>query len=148
LVLEAAVLLCDRVQADFGLQFDRDRVLVGAAAHDAGKIVHPEEMTAPGHLHERAGERLLLAHGVPAAVARFCITHAMWDAPDVSVEDLLVALADKLWKGKREDDLERRVADAIKRETNREAWKTFDVLDAICESIAAGGPERLARSSV
>jgi hypothetical protein len=148
LVLEAALVLCDRVEADFALRFDRDHVLVGAALHDAGKIVHPEEMSVPGHQHELAGERLLLANGVTAAVARFCITHARWDAPDASIEDLLVALADTLWKGKREDDLERRVADAIKRAATREAWETFDVLDAICELIAADGTERLARSNV
>jgi len=123
-------------------------VLAGAAIHDAGKIVHPEEMRMPGHQHELAGEHLLLAHGVPPEVARFCVTHAAWNAPDASIEDLLVALADKLWKGKREDDLERRVADAISSAAKREAWETFDVLDAICESIAADGPDRLARSNV
>ena len=70
------------------------------------------------------------------------------DAADVSIEDLLVALADKLWKGTRDDELERRVADAIAHEAKREAWAVFDVLDSICESSAADGPERLARSAV
>jgi hypothetical protein len=40
------------------------------------------------------------------------------------------------------------IADAIKRAATREAWETFDVLDAICELIAADGTERLARSNV
>jgi len=61
---------------------------------------------------------------------------------------VLVALADKLWKGKRDDGLERRVADAIARQVKREAWEVFDVLDAICEAIASDGPERLACSVV
>ena len=61
--------------------------------------------------------------------------------------DLLVALADKLWKGKREDELEQRAAGAIERATGRPAWEVFDALDAICEAVAADGTDRLARSS-
>jgi hypothetical protein len=148
LVLEAAVLLCDRVRDRFRLTFDRERVTIGAAIHDVGKIVHPEEMSNPGHQHELAGERLLLDNGVPAIIARVCVTHASWDGADVSIEDLLVALADKLWKGKREAELERRVVDAIAREAKREVWAVFDVLDSICDAIAADGPQRLARSAV
>jgi hypothetical protein len=148
LVLEAATVLCDRTRADLALVFDREQVLLGAAIHDAGKIVHPEEMSAPGHAHERAGEGLLIEEGVPADVARFCVTHASWDHPDVRIEDLLVALADKLWKGKRDDDLERRVADVIVRATKQAQWAVFDTLDAICDAIAADGPARLARSAV
>ena len=121
---------------------------MGASLHDAGKIVHPDEMSSPGHEHERAGERLLLANAVPAAVARFCVTHASWDTADIAIEDLLVALADKLWKGKRDDELERRVADALARDAKREPWEVFAALDAICEAIAGDGPERLARSAV
>jgi hypothetical protein len=146
LVVEAATLLCDRVASDLGVSFDRAQVLAGAALHDAGKVVHPEEMSAPGHQHERGGEQLLLARGVAPAIARFCVTHASWDAPNITIEDLLVALADKLWKGKRDDELERRVADAVARSTSAEAWAVFDALDAIFESIAADGPARLARS--
>src|SRR5262245_59732499 len=81
-VLEAATLLCDRVRDKFRVTFDREQILVGAAVHDAGKIVHPEEMSEPGHLHEAAGERLLMDHGIPARLARFCVTHASWDRAD------------------------------------------------------------------
>jgi len=147
LVLEAAVVLCDRVTRDLGVSFDRDRVLAGASLHDAGKIVHPDEMQAPGSRHEAAGEELLLANGVAPAIARCCVTHASWNGPDVTIEDLLVALADKLWKGKREDELEQRAAGAIERATGRPAWEVFDALDAICEAVAADGTDRLARSS-
>ena len=76
------------------------------------------------------------------------MTHASWARPDIAIEDLLVALADKLWKGKRDDELERLVADTIARETKREAWDIFDALDSICEAVAADGPARLARSNV
>ncbi|HEY1547401.1 MAG TPA: HD domain-containing protein [Kofleriaceae bacterium] len=148
LVLEAATTLCDRLRRDLRLAFDREQILVGAALHDAGKIVHPEEMSAPGNRHELAGEALLIDHGVAPTLARFCVTHASWAEPGIAIEDLLVALADKLWKGKRDDELERRVAEVIGGITNREAWAVFDPLDSICETIAAGGPDRLARSAL
>lgn len=98
LVLEAAVLICDQLARSWPLPFDRAVVLAGAALHDAGKIVHAEEMSAPGSEHEAAGRELLLGRGVPAGLARFCVTHAAWGAPDCTIEDRLVALADKLWK--------------------------------------------------
>jgi hypothetical protein len=148
LVVEAATQLCDLIRDELGVDFDRERVLVGAAIHDAGKIVHPEEMREPGARHEPAGERLLLEHGVSATIARFCVTHASWNQPGIVIEDLFVALADKLWKGKRDDELERLVADAIACATTRETWAIFDRLDRICETIAADGASRLSRSIV
>lgn len=148
LVLEAAVLLCERMGREVGVAFDRNQVLVGAALHDAGKIVHPEEMSRPGSRHELTGEQLLSSHGVPPELARFCVTHAAWSQPGVTIEDLLVALADKLWKGTRDDGLERRVTEVIARTTKREVWAVFEALDSICEAIAAEGPDRLASSAV
>jgi putative nucleotidyltransferase with HDIG domain len=144
LVLEAAVLLCDGVDAPY----DRRLVLVGAALHDVGKIEHPSEMSAAGHQHESAGRRLLEAHGVPDDVARFAVSHARWDASDVRLEDLLVAAADKLWKGVRNDVLESRLVDAVAACAGRARWEAFAELDALFERIAASGDDRLARSQV
>ena len=48
-------------QAWSSLVYDRQAVLMGAATHDIGKIIHPEELTHPGHEHEKAGEALLKA---------------------------------------------------------------------------------------
>lgn len=148
LVVEAAVIVCDRFARDLALAFDRDAVLVGAALHDAGKIVHPAEMRAPGHLHEAAGRELLLGHGISPSLARFCVTHAAWHTDDATTEDLLVALADKLWKGKRDEGLEQRVVERAAAATKRAPWEVFDRVDSICEAVAAKGPERLARSVV
>ncbi|NVB82957.1 MAG: HD domain-containing protein [Kofleriaceae bacterium] len=146
LVLEAAVSVCDRFARE--LAFDRDAVLLGAALHDAGKIIHPAEMSAPGHEHEAAGRELLLRHGVSPSIARFCVTHAAWNTDDATVEDLLVALADKLWKGKRDEALEQRIVEVIAAATKRQPWAVFDRVDAICEAVAAHGPDRLVRSAV
>jgi hypothetical protein len=43
-----------------------------------------------------------------------CGTHARWrEEPEVTLEELLVALADSLWKGRRDHQLEQRVVDAV-----------------------------------
>jgi hypothetical protein len=148
LVLEAALVLCERVSKSFSVAFAREHVLIGAALHDVGKILYPDEMRVPGHRHEEAGQSLLLQRGVKPELARFCVTHASWDLPDRSLEDLLVALADKLWKGKREQDLEARVMAMLAKSTGCEPWEVFDRLDTICEQIAAEGSSRLARSEI
>lgn len=64
----------------------------------------------------------------------------------LALEDLLVALADKLWKGKRVAELEQRVITALARSSGRDAWSLFVVLEDCFETIAAGGAARLARS--
>ena len=144
LVLEAASALVDGLKVDF----DAERVLLGAAIHDAGKMLHPAEMSAPGNAHEAAGEALLRADGFPPEVARMCVTHAAWSEPGAELEDRLVALADKLWKGKREGALEAALLEELGERTGRPVWEVFVEFDALCERIAAGGPDRLRRSAV
>lgn len=85
------------------LPIDTDAVLFGAATHDIGKACCHAELTAPGHEHELIGERLLLDAGITPERARFARTHGKWE--EGALEDLLVALADKVWKGKRDETL-------------------------------------------
>jgi len=129
-----------------GLKVDGRLIELGAALHDAGKIEHPQELSEPGSLHELAGEALLLAHGVKPEIARCCVTHAAWDGPDVSLEERTVALADKLWKGKREAALELCVIDEVASRLGIDRWEMFGELDLVFEDIAADGAERLGRS--
>jgi hypothetical protein len=136
LVHDVAVTLTGWVRADF----DVPAVLFGAATHDIGKILHPAELSGPGSLHEAAGYSLLLSQGIEEASARFARTHGSWDAADVTLEDLLVSLADKVWKGKRVPELEQRVATRL----GGPAWETFLALDDELERIAAGADARLA----
>jgi len=65
---------------------------------------------------------------------------------EVSLEELLVALADKLWKGVRHAELERRVIDGVAGRLGSGFWDVFLELDTTLEEIAAGGAERLERS--
>lgn len=136
LVLEAG----ERLVAGLG-PLDAEAVRVGILLHDCGKIEHPAELDGPGDRHEAAGEALLLARGVPADVARICRTHARWEEAE-TLEELVVALADKLWKGTRVQALEDRVVAWVA----GDRWDERVRLDDLFEAIADGGAERLARS--
>jgi len=128
------------------VKLDATLVRVGIVLHDAGKIHHPTELAAPGSEHEPAGEALLLAHGVSPEVARICRSHARWASMEASLEELLVALADKLWKGVRVEELEGRVVDEVAARLGEGRWDVFIRLDSCFETIAATGHERLERS--
>lgn len=146
LVLEAAIALTDGLARKLGASFDAGLVHVGAALHDVGKLLHPDELREPGHAHEAAGQALLIQHRVAEHVARFCVTHASWDAPALALEDLLVALADKLWKGKRVPKLEQLVIDRLADGLTLPAWRVFELADGVFESVAEPAEDRLARS--
>jgi HD domain-containing protein len=114
------------------VDFDTTAVLFGAATHDIGKVVHRSELAGPGSAHEAAGEELLLRYGVPAHLARFAASHGSWAAPDATLDDLLVSLADQISKGSRVPGLEHRVTGFTGHLT--------DVLDL----LAADAPNRVA----
>ncbi|MEU0490857.1 HD domain-containing protein [Nocardiopsis sp. NPDC006139] len=145
LVHDTAAALLDRLLAEYrGLPVDSDAVLFGAAVHDIGKTAHPEELTGPGRRHEAAGRRLLLDRGVPEGLARFCATHGDWEAEDRTLEDLLVTLADKVWKGARLGDLETLVARRIGAAADLAAWEVFAFLDDHLTALADDADRRLA----
>jgi hypothetical protein len=124
-----------------GLEFDSAAVLFGAATHDIGKVRHPEELEHPGHEHERAGYELLLGYGVPHHLARFAGSHGTsWYDPDAPTDDLLVSLADKIWKGSRVTELEQRVLERI----DGEEWDAFLRLDNVLGPLAGNADELLA----
>ncbi|WP_308798428.1 HD domain-containing protein [Streptomyces sp. UH6] len=123
---------------------DREAVLFGAATHDIGKVLHPGELSGPGSAHERAGRELLLEHGVEPPLARFAATHASWTAPDVRLEDLLVSLADKAWKGRRVPGLEDLVVTRLAELSGRPAWEEFAALDDLLTRVGEDADRRLA----
>ncbi|GAB3988396.1 HD domain-containing protein [Actinoallomurus acanthiterrae] len=126
---------------------DREAVLFGAATHDIGKTIHTDELSGPGSAHEAAGHRLLLDRGVDEHLARFASTHAAWTEPGIAIEDLLVSLADKVWKGKRVPDLEQRVVDHLTETSGQATWQAFIALDDLLIAIAADADSRLAFQS-
>jgi putative nucleotidyltransferase with HDIG domain len=145
LVLEAADELLRRMN-DLDVGVDEVRVRAGAMLHDVGKILHPDELRAKGAKHEESGQALLLEHGVARAIARICVTHAQWAVHECELEDLLVAVADALWKGVRRPELEQRVVSDVAARLKSDAWSAFMNLDPCFERIADAGVERLGRS--
>ncbi|GGY93395.1 phosphohydrolase [Streptomyces olivaceoviridis] len=126
------------------LEPDAEAVLFGAATHDIGKVPHPAELSGPGARHEAAGRELLLEHGVPAGLARFAGTHASWTAPGTGVEDLLVSLADKVWRNKRVPELEDLVVARLAEAGGGPAWQWFMELDEALTAVGEDADRRLA----
>jgi HD domain len=145
IVAEVAFQLSDALSSA-GIEHDGQMVLVGAALHDAGKIIHPEELDLPGHEHEAAGERLLLDHGISPRLARVCRTHGAWDDAELSLEELLISLADHLWKGTREPRPEAAIIATASAQVGIEEWEMLLKLDTEFERIAARGTARLAEA--
>ncbi|WP_323180241.1 HD domain-containing protein [Streptomyces sp. NBC_01363] len=126
------------------LGINPEAVLFGAATHDIGKVLHPAELTAPGAQHEEAGRELLMTRGIDSAIARFAGTHAAWTAEEAGMEDLLVSLADKIWKNKRVTELEDLVVARLAVASGRTVWEEFLDLDSVLARIGDQADERLA----
>ncbi|MET8626344.1 HD domain-containing protein [Kitasatospora sp. NPDC004669] len=124
--------------------FDRHAVLFGAATHDIGKVLHPEELSRPGSEHEQAGHDLLIARGVTEELTRFARNHASWNDPSISTDDLLVSVADKVWKGKRVTDLEQLLIERLSEADHQRPWEAFVALDDVLDHIAQDAERRLA----
>ncbi len=137
--------LLEAFEASFPkLAIDKEAVLFGAAIHDIGKVIHPEELIGPGDRHEDVGPSLLEKHGVSVKLARFARTHGRWNREPGELEDLLVALADNVAVGKRNDGLDQLTVNMLVELTGLEPWEIFSVLDGIlllpncCERAAFG----------
>jgi hypothetical protein len=126
-----------------GITLDEPAILFGAATHDLGKTMHPEELGASGEKHQENGPALLISKGVDPRLARFALTHGRWD-DTMSVEDFVVALADNVWNGRRLPDLEAIIARRIAGQTGVPEWQVFSWLDEILGETAEGADERLA----
>lgn len=127
-----------------GLAVSAEEVLFGAATHDIGKGVHPSELSGPGSAHEPAGYELLVARGVEPRLARFARDHGSAAYGELSVEDLLVVLADKVWKGKRVPALEDEVTARLCAAGGEQPWEAFLRLDDLLVRLARNADARLA----
>lgn len=130
----------------YNLPVDYNFARLGVVLHDAGKIVHPLEFTESGNKHESGGNRLLLKNGVAPELTQCCISHAQYDGNECSIEELLVALSDSIWKGTRVENLELKVVDKIAALMGKERWDIFLELDDCFEAVASSGNKRLERS--
>ena len=86
----------------------------------------------------------MLENGASREQARFCLSHAQFKQMSVSLEELTVALADKIWK--RVVDLELKFLQQIALSSGRDQWVIYSDIDDSLESIASEGDIRLERS--
>lgn len=143
LVHDVAAQLVDWVeQRDVGVVVNAAAVCFGAATHDIGKVLYPAELSGPGARHEIAGRELLIGHGVAPDLARFAASHATWTG-ETEVEDLLVSLADKVWKNKRVAELEDLVVGRLAAVSGLPVWDEFLKLDEVLGGIGDLADDRL-----
>ena len=143
LVHDVAHTLIKAITGTWGnLNIDEDLILFGAATHDIGKCIHINELSEKGHKHEQEGKLLLISLGVSEEKAKFAASHATWSEKS-TIEELVVSLADKVWKGSRIHDLEDLLIEKIATETKMEHWGIFSLLDSIIEDITRDADERL-----
>jgi hypothetical protein len=88
----------------------------------------------------------LLSKNVDPKIARCCRSHGQWQQMECDFEELVVALADNLWKGKRNPELEQQIIAKVAQMCCQDDWTMFVCLDNKFEEIAAAGDRRLARS--
>lgn len=145
LVHDVAWELTEGIKKSFPkLSFDQEAVLFGAATHDVGKTIHLRELSEPGSEHEVAGRKLLLQAGFPEEYARFAFTHGgPRREPNPTFEDLLVQIADAIWKGKRSEKTESLLIRSIVCATNLPEWQVFSVIDELLTEIAQDADKRL-----
>ncbi|MEO1482065.1 MAG: hypothetical protein AAFU77_08150 [Myxococcota bacterium] len=117
---------------------------VSAALHDVGKALVTIELSEPGVRHESEGERILLAHNVEDRIARMGRTHGDILSHTPEVEELLVVLADKPWKSKRDQALEQAFVSLLATRSETDEWEVFDWLDQLATSIGEAADSRFA----
>ncbi len=146
IVHDVAATLADAFQQAWAtLPLDKDLVRFGAATHDIGKVLHQNELYGHGSRHEEDGPTLLMEYGYTTEQSRFARTHGSWRTePGLTLEDLLVALADSCWKGQRESELETMIAAMISHQLGVESWEVFLTLDDVLDEVTGRAEERLA----
>ena len=61
----------------------------------------------------------------------------------MQLEDLLVAFADTIWKGKRDEALEQEIAQQIAIQSQEELWQVYIKLDDIASDLARDAHDRI-----
>ena len=137
LVHDTAPVILEAIQKhSTALIIDADVFLFGAAIHDIGKTLHPNEVTGSGSLHEFDGPVLLQQYGLTFEIARFALTIRNWQQESsIELQDFLVALGDTVWKGSRNPILESIVAIRISEKLLITEWEVFLVLGDLFQKL-------------
>ncbi|MGL5872537.1 MAG: HD domain-containing protein [Xenococcaceae cyanobacterium] len=149
-VLEAANIIVRELQTKIPtLKCNYQLITIGVALHDAGKITYPEEISGSGNNHEINGEIFLIEAGVEPEIARFCRTHARWrECSQCTLEDLLVAWADTICSGKRNELLAEQITSVVSQQTSLDYWQVYSIVNDICELVTEGSDLLIAKSMI
>jgi hypothetical protein len=144
LVYNVGIDITDKLtQAWPNLEIIEEEILFGTSSHDIGKIFEVKELHQTGNKHEITGYEFLIGIGISENLARFTKTHGNWTDESIKIEDLIVTHADKIWKGKRIDELEERLSVIISKNITADYWDVYTKLDAIISDIIVGADIRL-----
>lgn len=144
IVHETAEKLLNEFQNNWqNLQLDEEVILFGAATHDIGKAIVTEELYDKGKRHEQIGYGLLIENGYSKRLARFAKTYGNWQSEEVEIEDLIVSLADKIWKGKRIHKLEEKLISKVVEQLQIDFWEVYQTLDKILLEITLSADKNL-----
>ncbi|XDD52205.1 HD domain-containing protein [Leptospira sp. WS92.C1] len=135
LVVETVERTLDRLPSSIKHLIDRNLVLIGCSLHDIGKVRKSSEESNSGKDHELAGRNLLLSLGVSPKIARYCMIHSLPEEK-LYLEELLVGIADNLWKGSRDLSKELCFYQKSTALLNRKDELLFKKLDDVFEQIS------------
>jgi putative nucleotidyltransferase with HDIG domain len=145
IVNSTAYYLVEQLKAEWpNLTLNKQEILFGASTHDIGKVIITDELYKTGKNHESEGFKILKKLGYNDKESRFTITHGNWKNSNLQLEDLIVCLSDKIWKGKRLTELEEKVTKEISESTKTDLWDVSMRLDTILEKITIGSDDRIA----
>jgi len=149
IVHSVAFELIQRLKEEFpSVLIDEHLVLFGAATHDIGKVEVREELFKAGKKHESIGVKILLNLGFSEKEARFAKTHGNWYNENLALEDLLISLADKIWKGKRINELEEIICQKLSESIGINYWDIYPKLDSILDKLSINADKRIVWQSV
>ncbi|MDB9837202.1 HD domain-containing protein [Flavobacteriaceae bacterium] len=149
IVNSTALCMVDHLKTEWpNLMLNKKEILFGASTHDIGKIIITDELYKKGKKHESEGFKLLKEVGYNDQESRFTITHGNWENSDLKIEDFIVCLSDKIWKGKRTNELEEWITNKIAELTKTDFWDVSMKLDLILEKIVIGSDDRIAWQGV
>ena len=144
IVLSVASFLLKEFKTEWNLlSLNEELILFGAATHDIGKVIEEQELYHPGKKHELAGMKLLIENGFRIECSRFANSHANWNQEENEIEDLIITLADKIWKGKRIFELEEELTKRISNQLSENYWEIHQKLDEIIEKVVVNAQERI-----
>jgi putative nucleotidyltransferase with HDIG domain len=128
-----------------GAEIDTDFIRSGIVLHDIGKTIHHSELEQDGESHRETGRDLLRREGVEPGLADVCMSHSAWSQAE-TVEELVIACSDKLWKGSRVADLEEALVQRLAADLGLDYWAVSTAMDRCFEAIADRADERMERS--